>query len=216
MPAFTAVHLCPDCLVRIRLISPPLCQCCGVEFAGGGSHYCGPCLTRPPHFSKARAIFRYDDESARLVQAFKYGGKTVARGTFCALAKKVPPLADLAPPELIVPVPLHRKRLQARGFNQALVLARFLFPKQGQRIAASLLLRTRWTDPQTVLSGRARRQNLRGAFAVKHPELVCGRRVLLVDDVFTTGATLDECAKVLKDHGAAQVEALTLARVGVG
>ena len=214
LPAFTAVHLCPDCLLRIRLIQPPLCHCCGVEFAGSGdNHYCGLCLAKPPHFSKARAIFRYDDESASLVHTFKYGGKTVARATFCALAKKVLPLADLATPELIIPVPLHRRRLRSRGFNQALVLARFLFPKAGRRIVANLLVRTRWTDPQTALSGRERRQNLVGAFTVSKPERIVGQRILLIDDVYTTGTTLNECARVLKKNGAAQVEALTLARV---
>lgn len=214
LPAFTPVHLCPVCRARIRLIEPPLCLCCGVEFVGSGdSHYCGPCLTKPPHFSKARAIFRYDDESARLVHAFKYQGQTVARATFCAWAQEVGPLHDLAPPELIIPVPLHRRRLQARGFNQALVLARFLFPKEGAKIAAHLLIRPRWTDPQTALSGQERRRNLAQAFAVKHPKRVVGRQVLLIDDVFTTGTTLNECARVLKENGAARVEALTLARV---
>lgn len=214
LPAFTEVHLCPACQTRVRLIQAPLCTCCGMEFAGAGeSHYCGPCLARPPHFSRARAIFRYEEESARLVHAFKYGGKSVGRATFRALSKKAPPLADLAPPELIVPVPLHVRRLKARGFNQALLLARFLFPEQGERICPDLLVRHRWTDPQTTLSGQVRRKNLAGAFLVRRPQQVLGRRVLLVDDVFTTGTTLDECAKVLKAHGALQVEALTLARV---
>ena len=214
LPAFTPIHLCPACRAQIRLIASPLCQCCGVEFAGsGGNHYCGPCLTKPPYFSRARAIFRYDTESASLVHAFKYGGKTVGRATFCALAQKALPLADLATPELIIPVPLHRLRLQSRGFNQALVLARFLFPKEGRRIASQLLVRSRWTDPQTALSGRERRQNLGGAFAVRQPEQIHGRRILLIDDVFTTGTTLNECARVLLENGAIQVEALTLARV---
>lgn len=214
LPAFSAVHLCPGCRAGIRLIQPPLCQCCGVEFIGSGdSHYCGFCLASPPHFSRARAILRYDDESAKLVHAFKYGAKTVGRGTFCALAKEVAPLADLAPPELIIPVPLHAKRLKSRGFNQALVLARFLFPAQRKRIAPHLLIRIRSTEPQTTLSGRERRQNLTGAFAVRHPDRIRGRHLLLVDDVFTTGTTLNECAKVLMGHGAARVEALTLARV---
>ena len=214
LPAFTVIHLCPACLARIRLIESPLCQCCGVEFAGGGdNHFCGPCLAKPPHFSRARAIFRYDDESAHLVHAFKYGGKTVARATFCALAAKVAPLADLATPDLIIPVPLHRQRLKSRGFNQALVLARFLFPNEGRKIAVHLLQRTRWTNPQTTLSGQERRRNLVEAFSISHPEKIAGQRILLIDDVFTTGTTLNECAKVLKKNGAAEVEALTLARV---
>ncbi|MDD5759335.1 MAG: ComF family protein [Desulfobulbaceae bacterium] len=215
LTAFTPLHLCQSCQSRIRLIQTPLCQCCGVEFASttGDNHYCGPCLAKPPYFSKARAILRYDDESAKLVHAFKYGGKTVARSTFCALAERATTLADLAPPELIIPVPLHRKRLQSRGFNQALVLARFLFANERRHIAVNLLRRNRWTDPQTTLSGKERRQNLKGAFSVNKPEKILGRRILLIDDVYTTGTTLNECAKILRENGAAQVEALTLARV---
>lgn len=214
LPAFAPLHLCPGCRGRIKLIRPPLCLCCGAEFAGAGdSHLCGGCLARPPYFSRARAVFSYDEESAKLVHAFKYGGKTVGRATFQALAREAGPLTDLAVPELIVPVPLHPKRLRARGFNQALVLARFLFPDQGRAIVPDLLRRTRWTEPQVSLSGRERRRNLAGAFAVPRPERVCGCRVLLVDDVYTTGTTLNECAKVLQAEGAAQVEALTLARV---
>jgi len=211
---FSPLQLCPGCGARIRLIRAPLCLCCGVEFAGSGeSHTCGACLTKPPHFSRARAILRYDEASAKLVHAFKYGGRTTARATFLALARQATPLADLDPAELIVPVPLHRARLQERGFNQALVLARFLFPAEGKRIVPDLLIRTRSTHPQVSLSGRERRQNLGGAFAVRRPEQVAGRRLLLVDDVLTTGTTLNECAKVLLAHGAAEVQALTLARV---
>jgi ComF family protein len=214
LPAFSRVQLCPGCRARIRLIAEPLCRTCGVEFAGSGaSHYCGECLRKPPHFSRARAVFRYDEESAELVHAFKYQGKTVGRATFLALAREAGPLTDLDQPELIVPVPLHRSRLRERGFNQALVLARFLFPEQGKKIVPDLLVRTKNTHPQVSLSGQERRRNLKGAFAVQRPERLEGRLVLLVDDVYTTGTTLNECAKVLKAQGAAEVQALTLARV---
>jgi len=180
---------------------------------GGGDHFCGPCLAHPPFFRLARAVFRYDDESAPLLHAFKFHGKTVGRATFGALAGKVAPLADLAPADWIVPVPLHRRRLRSRGFNQALVLARFLFPNQGAKIATNLLVRSRWTEPQTTLSGGERRRNLGQAFSAPHPERLLGRHLLLIDDVFTTGSTVNECAKVLIENGAAAVDVLTLARV---
>lgn len=197
------------------MIQPPLCLCCGVEFsAGGDSHLCGACLAKPPHFNRARAIFRYDDASAALVHSFKYGGRTVARQTFRALADRATPLAEMESPELIIPVPLHPKRLKERGFNQALVLAQILFPKGRKLISPDLMIRNRWTEPQVGLSGQNRRQNLVGAFSVRVPKKIAGRRILLVDDVFTTGTTLNECAKVLQASGASQVEALTLARVG--
>lgn len=214
LPAFSAVQLCPGCRERVPVIRAPHCLCCGVEFSGGGaSHLCGSCLRTPPHFSRARAIFRYDRESAALVHAFKYGGRTQGRATFQALAREAAPLADLSPPELIVPVPLHPTRLRERGFNQALVLARIFFPREQRLIAPELLLRTRATHAQVSLSGRERRQNLGGAFAVSQPARIQGRRVLLVDDVLTTGTTVNECAKALKAAGADAVEVLTLARV---
>lgn len=213
LPAFAALHLCQACRGRIHLVAPPYCQCCGVEFASGDNHLCGPCLRQRPHFGKARAILRYDEACAALVHAFKYGGKTVARATFCALAQETAVLSDLTEPDWIVPVPLHRRRLKERGFNQAVVLARYLFPAAAPKIAVSLLIRPRWTEPQTSLNGQERRRNLTGAFAVVRPERLAGRRILLIDDVFTTGTTLDECAKVLLANGAASVEALTLARV---
>ncbi|MBA3013323.1 MAG: ComF family protein [Proteobacteria bacterium] len=215
LPAFTEIHLCPDCLKKITLIQPPLCLCCGVEFtAYGDNHLCGACLTKPPHFSRARAIFRYDDASSTLIHGFKYGGRTVGGQSFRALSIYAKTMTDLDTPELIVPVPLHPRRLKERGFNQALVLAHILFPDQKKAIFADLLTRTRWTEPQVALSGHERRQNLGGAFSIKQANLIDGRRILLVDDVLTTGTTLNECAKMLKIHGAIQVEAVTLARVG--
>lgn len=215
LPAFTEIHLCAGCLNKITLIHPPLCLCCGVEFnAGGDSHLCGACLAKPPYFNRARAIFRYDDASRALVHSFKYGGRTVGRQTFRTLTSHVASMADLSSPELIVPVPLHPRRLKERGFNQALVLAQILFSEDKKLIYPDLMTRNRWTEPQVGLSGQDRRQNLSGAFSVRDKGKIVGRRILLIDDVLTTGTTLNECAKVLKSCGAIQVEALTLARVG--
>ena len=132
---------------------------------------------------------------------------------FAALALESGALAELHDPDLILPVPLHPRRLRGRGFNQALTLARFLLPARRGRIHPDLLRRSRWTDPQVSLSGKARRQNLANVFCLNDPEQVRGRIILLVDDVFTTGTTINECAKTLRQAGAAQVEALTLARV---
>lgn len=113
---------------------------------------------------------------------------------------------------MIVPVPLHPSRLQERGFNQALLLAWAFFPKD-QRVISNLLIRSRSTAPQTGFSGAARRTNLKNAFTVVKPYRLTGKKVLLVDDVFTTGTTVNECARVLKKAGAAEVMVLTLARV---
>lgn len=171
-------------------------------------------MAGPPYFNRARAIFRYDDASAPLVHSFKYGGRTVGKQTFRALARQIALMADLDSPEIIVPVPLHVRRLKERGFNQAVVLAHILFPEDTRLIYPDLMTRDRWTEPQVGLSGQNRRHNLRNAFSVRLKDMILGRRILLIDDVLTTGTTLNECAKVLKSCGALQVEALTLARVG--
>jgi ComF family protein len=134
--------------------------------------------------------------------------------TFAALrAAAAAPDDLLAQPDLIVPVPLHKKRLRQRGFNQALELARLFFPLEKARIRPTILMRTRWTTPQAGLGGRERRRNLAGAFQVGDGEKILAKKILLVDDVFTTGSTVNECAKVLRQSGAADIQVLTLARV---
>ncbi len=206
---------CPDCTAQIPLIKPPFCTCCGQEFPNSTSdeHLCGICLRKPPYFQRARAIFRYNKFTAPLIHAFKYQGRTTAQKTFRTLWQKVSSNADLTHPDIIIPIPLHIKRLQERGFNQSLILARIFFPNDLQRIKPTLLIRQRRTKTQTGLDGRSRRQNLAGAFHVPDKSPIKDKKILLIDDVFTTGTTTNECAKVLLKNGAKQIEVLTLARV---
>ena len=207
---------CTSCLADIELVQEPLCPACGRGFvkAAGTNHFCSHCLKTPFHFSAARAVFYYDDTIAGVVQGFKYHGKTVGLASFRLLKNSVAHLncywADI---DLILPVPLHVKRLRQRGFNQALDLARALFGEHEARIDPFILERCQWTESQTGLSGKERRKNLKNAFLVKQPERVKGKRVLLVDDIFTTGTTVNECARVLRGAGADEVRVFTLARV---
>ena len=115
-------------------------------------------------------------------------------------------------PDLILPVPLHLNRLRERGFNQALVIARGCFPQWNSKIETGLLLRLRSTSPQSLLAGKERRGNLKKVFSLADVSKVAGKRVLLVDDVFTTGSTVNECSKVLHSAGVARIEVFTLAR----
>ena len=208
---------CPACLERLHFMESPLCPCCGRIYlkAAGGDHHCGPCLATPTHFTRARAFFLYEEPMKEVVHRFKYQGKTACLPTFTRFAKNLlrqPHLAEVAGADWIIPVPLHQKRLRERGFNQALLLARAFFPKD-RRVAHDLLIRSRQTEPQTSFNGAARRTNLKNAFTVEKPQRLAGKKILLVDDVFTTGTTVNECARVLKKAGAAEVMVLTLARV---
>ncbi len=206
------IHLCPNCFTGLTLITSPICSCCGKEFSGvGEDHLCSECLVKPPHFSRARSVVRYDAAIAQLVHGFKYSGNTACRSTFKGLYDISLAAQHIAGSEMIVPVPLYSSRLQERGFNQALLLARYFFPDH--QVEPTLLYRNRETAAQTGLKGIDRRRNLKGAFSVKDADKVNGKRIVLVDDVLTTGTTVNECAKTLKMHGAKEVEVLTLARV---
>jgi ComF family protein len=175
---------------------------------------CAACIARPPAFSRAQAVFRYD--TARdLVLRFKHADRTDYAPTFATWMRRAG--ADLiAATDVIVPVPLHRWRLLKRRYNQAAVLANALARQCDIETLPNLLTRTRATPSQgAMISARARRRNVLGAFTV-YPALkprLKGKRVLLVDDVMTTGATLEACARALKRAGATEIFALTLARV---
>lgn len=209
---------CSCCAPGIWLLDGPLCRICGKPFpaAAGGDHLCSTCLQERWYFSRARAVVAYTAPIARVVHAFKYGGQTAGLCTFARLKNRLEHLGSMAETDLIIPVPLHSRNLRQRGFNQALTLARTLFPGKQHQIASGLLERYRWTPSQAGLSGKLRRRNIRGAFRVKDASRVDGRTVLLVDDVFTTGATVNECARVLLGAGAVEVQVFTFCRVEEG
>jgi ComF family protein len=208
------ILFCAFCKEEIPFITPPLCTCCGRPYlkAAGGNHFCGNCLTDKRYFDKARAIFLYEKPFKKLIHSFKYQGQTAGLAGFGLLKQQLPHLDEVGDVDLIVPVPLHKKRLQERGFNQALLLAHAFFPKDG-RIKADLLTRPNWTEPQTSFNGKTRRKNLKNSFLVQESELVNNKKILIVDDVFTTGTTVNECARTLKRAGATEVIVLTIARV---
>jgi ComF family protein len=147
------------------------------------------------------------------VHGFKYGKRVCISRPLAALVRGTffehwgPEKVDL-----FVPVPLHIKRLRQRGFNQAYLLVMRWAKRDGLCCDGRLLRRVRWTEPQTTMNRKDRRKNVKGAFAVNRPETVRGKRIVLVDDVYTTGSTVNECAKVLKRAGAEEVDVLTLAR----
>jgi ComF family protein len=214
IPNAGKLHICPTCRDRLPLVSSPLCTICGIPFTGtGDDHRCGACLTHPPHFDTARAHFLYEGAIRDLIHSFKYNQRTQLRYPLALLTLEgVSGFLPDHDPHLIVPVPLHRSRLRQRGFNQAVLLGRVLSRQLSLPMLTDALARTRSTEPQIELSAAERRLNVKGAFTVNMPDQVAGKRVLLLDDVMTTGSTMDECAKELKRAGADMVIAATIAR----
>jgi len=204
--------VCADCEGGIEWVASPVCPCCGLVFPvrEGEDRLCGPCQTEPPSFARARAAAIYEGPVATAVKRLKFGRQMAYLPVMQHWLQAPRCLELVADADLLVPVPLHRRRLQYRGFNQALLLAR-AFPEA--KMGREVLTRVRHTAPQIGLNPKERRDNVRRAFAVPRPEAVKGKNVLLVDDLYTTGATVRECARVLSRAGARQVDILTVARV---
>ena len=209
-------YFCDACWDRITPITGPRCSRCDEPFASKTSdswtpaHRCQRCLERSPAYDRVWTLYSYIPPLQDAICSFKY------RNVF-SLAKPLAALMIRALPQeidadLIVPVPLHPSRLRTREFNQSLLIADRLGHHLNRPVSTMNLLRMVATEPQTTLTRSQRLRNLRRAFAVRNPERFAGRRLLLIDDVFTTGTTLNECAKVLLAAGASSVRALTLAR----
>lgn len=209
-------QLCGTCWKDLVFIEAPLCEVSGIPFPydPGPGAVSGEVLAHKPAYGRARAALRYDDVSGRLVSRLKYGDRLDAVPLFAKWMTRAGGKL-LAEADLIVPVPLHRARLFQRRFNQSAEMARFVSRLSGVPCAPELLIRTRATRAQVGLSASARRRNVSGAFALTQGKgrQVEGKRLLLVDDVLTTGATVEACAKRLAAEGAWSVDVLTLARV---
>jgi ComF family protein len=208
-------YVCWDCRAALQVVAEPFCRVCGDPVEGMVEHAftCGACARETPRFDMARSAVRYRGPAAAILQAFKYGQ------TPCLAADLAPLLAACVGAhfrrvgfDAVTYVPLYPARERERTYNQAWLLARGLAAAMGTGPAAKCLRRVRPTPSQTGFSAPQRRANVRGAFAAVHPEWIEGRTLLLVDDVMTTGATVGECAGVLKDAGAAGVYVATVAR----
>ena len=206
---------CSDCYSGIRFIAAPLCPVCGIPYPSEESpdHTCGDCILNKRHIGAARSLGVYESVLLDAIYTFKYGGNlTLGERLGRLMADHDYPSFRIGDYSLIVPVPLHPRRLRQRGFNQSVILAREIANRRGIAMDFHALRRVVDTESQAGLKKEERRSNIRKAFSIPDPERVRGRRILIVDDVYTTGSTLGECARVLVKGGAEAVGALTLAR----
>ncbi len=209
--------LTADAWSKIRFIAEPLCDGCGVPFEYAMADHCAACLARPRGFARARSACLYDDASRDLILQFKHADRLDLAPLFAAwLSRAAHDL--LAEADVIAPVPLHRSRLFHRRYNQSAEIARPLARRHGLAYVPEALRRRKATESQAGKSASGRRRNVAGAFEVpeRQKARLAGKRILLIDDVLTTGATAEACARALIRAGAAAVDLATVARVRDG
>jgi ComF family protein len=212
-------RFCFDCWQSLTFLGDPCCARCGLPFAyGDSSALCGRCLADPPPYDRLRAAVAYGEIARAVVLKLKYSGRPGLAETLARLMQRhMPDLARGAGEgePLLIPVPLHRWRIWKRGYNQAALIASALSRRSGIAVAPDILRRKRATPPLKGLGRRERALAVRGAFEVTEAgkAALAGRAVILVDDVFTSGATASACARVLHRAGAASVAILCWARV---
>lgn len=209
--------LCPTCWQGIRFIEPPVCRCCGRPLGSSAAQdaLCPVCAELPPAFDHARAGVVYDDHARSLILAYKHGERLECARAFVPWMLRA---GDelLAEASLIVPVPLHFWRLAKRGFNQSSLLARELSRLTGVPWLPDGFDKTRSTASQQTLTARQRQTNVTAnvfALTTQARQAMADAHVVLIDDVYTTGATANACARVLRKAGAARIDVLTIARV---
>ncbi len=199
---------CTDCWRKLEFLQGG-CERCGLPLKGTEAETCGACLAQPPRLDRIRAAVAYDDISRSIALRLKYGRKIALARTMSRYMR--PLVGELPSDALLVPVPLHRRRLWSRGFNQSAIVARELSRRTGIPVAVDALRRTRAAPPLKGMGMRQRRRTVAGAF--RSTMDLRGQTVILVDDVLTTGSTANACARVLKRAGAGRVDLVSWARV---
>lgn len=205
--------LCPDCWKELVFLEGPACKGCGYPFDYnvGEGILCAACQRTSRKFDRARAALRYDDACRSMVIGFKHSDRTEYARYFATLLYQAG-RSMFTDAHMILPVPLHKRRLFQRRYNQAALMSHYLSEKTGVAVFQRLLQRTKHTPPQEG-GIKKRKKNVSGAFRLAPNMSVRDKNIILVDDVFTTGATAEGCAALLKRKGAARVDVLTLCRV---
>lgn len=206
--------ICAKCRRKIKYITEPRCKKCGKPISKEESEYCFDCTGKKHAFEEGRSLWVHKDPVEQAVYAFKYKNRRIYGKTFGAeMAECYGKYLWKKEVDLIVPIPLHKKRRKERGYNQAEILANELGKRTGIPVDARALKRIKETSPQKKLNDKGRRQNIKGAFASERK--IAGKTIVLVDDIYTTGSTLDEAARTLYQNGAEKVYFLTIS-IGQG
>jgi len=205
------VHsFCADCWAQVEFLGDRGCVTCGLPLEATDAEQCGACLARPPRIARTRSAVAYDDLSRGIAIRLKYGRKVALART---MARYMAPLVSSEGEPILAPVPLHRRRLWQRGFNQSALIAAELARRTGLPSDLGLLRRVKRTPPLKGMNLAQRRRTVAGAFKVRPSANLQGRTIVLVDDVLTTGSTANACARALRRAGAARVELVSWARV---
>ena len=201
--------ICLECLNTLKMITSLWCMRCGKKLTGEGE-YCSECKTKSHHFTRGRGLYEYKSASLPIYR-FKYGGRQ-EYGEFFGeqMAEYLGDFVRNAAPDALVPIPLHKKRMAARGYNQADLLARAMGKRLGIPVRRDILLREKNTSPLKYENPKQRQNNLKKAFNIAQNDVKL-KRVVLIDDIYTTGSTVDEAAKTLKAAGVREVFFVTLA-----
>jgi len=202
---------CTLCWTKIEFLGAGGCERCGIPLEATDADLCAACLAQSSPVDRMRAAVAYGEIARSLALRLKYGRKTALAATMARFMAVH--LDDYPEDSVMMPVPLHRRRLWGRGFNQAVLIARALAERKGLNVECCALIRTRSTPPLKAMNMAQRRRVVSGAFAIASGKDVAGRTIILVDDVLTTGSTASACARVLKRAGAERVELISWARV---
>ena len=208
-----ANSFCPTCWGKLSFITKPFCQICSkiLPFSVGNESICIGCYNKPPLYDKARAVLRFDQESKKLIHNFKYYDRTnIAKAMALNMLNMHQDILQEA--DVLIPVPMHKFKRMLRFYNQAFILAKELSLLANKPILTDVLIKSRWTKSQATLSKKQRQSNLENSFGIKNPQLINGKKVILIDDVLTTGSTATICTKQLKKH-ASKVFVMSIAIV---
>lgn len=207
--------ICDECFISFKELAHPFCSICAEPFKSKveEDHLCERCLRKRPFYDELRAPYLYEEKLMKAIQLIKYSGKSyIVKSLGPLLGVYAKNLISITKNMIIIPVPLHRKKIRQRGFNQSGLFVKAISPILGLETDYYTLVRTRYTASQAGLNLEQRRKNVKGAFEVRGDSDIKGKAVILVDDVATTGNTMNECARILKKAGAGKVLGLTLAR----